>query len=185
MIANLYKYLSNVFQKVFNNMDIYDIVRSLDNTGIKSIIYNIFTELLDKQTFIADEEELYTHKDLLIKEFRNIEELDIKKICNFLIENSIIKKYEIIIFDVYYIYGYLLLNEINIDKIKNYNDEQIIIFIKNIYTELIFNFFEKFINKFLNIFNTDNLNLKTDDIIKDIKIKLEESKKLYEEINKL
>lgn len=191
-LFNIYEIMGKFYKNIFFNINILDIIKKIDNNYeliLKALIYNRIDLLFKSE---LDPENLFTFnkKTININFVINIinqhkPELDYIKLTELLLE--IVYNYdEFLIIDNYIIHGYLVLNnyDVYIDKIKNiYTDNQIIILIKKIYSDLLFNIFNKYIKIWLSCYkNINDIDDHThfDKLINDLSIYINECNNKYD-----
>ena len=187
---DIYKIASIRFQTIFN-VNMYDFVKSYSNEKtVKALIYKLISDYYNiknlnynQETFVSDGLQLFTKIDLLIKDFNEEtkENLDIKKLAEFLYKNI---NENIPFVSVYTIYGYLIMNDYNIEKIKEYDDDKLKILIKKIYTDVGYNLLENAFEKIYNIYSKE-LGLIDANMNEKIKEILDKSIEMYQEVEQL
>jgi hypothetical protein len=192
LLLKLFKKLSNFYKKIFFNYELVDLLKMFNETDvIKSLIYNHIDKYMRISIRVRCNNDAYiylTCEETIIKSFNEIKyELDYKNLANLLVNNKLLEENEILL-DIYYIYGYLVLNNYNINNIKNYNEDQIKIFIKEIYTEIIYCLINSLYLKIMKLINIEDINdidnkYNIDEIINKIKVNIIKSKSKYKEIN--
>jgi len=187
---DIYKIASIRFQTIFN-VNMYDFVKSYSNEKtVKALIYKLISDCYNiknlnynQETFVSDGLQLFTKIDLLIKDFNEEtkENLDMKKLAEFLYKNI---NENIPFVSVYTIYGYLTMNDYNIEKIKEYDDDKLKILIKKIYTDIGYNLLENAFEKIYNIYSKE-LRLIDANMNEKIKEILDKSIEMYQEVEQL
>ena len=189
-LFDIYKLASTRCQTIFN-VNMYDIIKSYSNEKTaKALIYKLISDCynvkeynFNKETFVSDGIQVFTRIDILIKDFNEEtkKNLDMKKLSEYLYKNI---NENIPFISIYTIYGYLLMNEYDINKIKEYDDNQFKIFIKKVYTDIGYNLLEDIFGKIFNLYSRElgNINLNLHEILKE---ELDKSLELYKEIEQL
>ena len=182
-LFDIYKMISTQFQTLFFNVNVYDIIKtySTELTG-KAIIYSVISDYFNKivydcNTLVSDGNELLTNIDILLRKLEK-DELTHKKLAEFL-NNEVFKE---LFTNVYTIYGYLLMKEYDIEKIKTYEDEQLKVFFKNVYTDIIYSQIENLMDKFSKLYNKDLIEIKdVNKLLETIKKELDNTINKYNE----
>ena len=168
------------------NMDMLEIIKLLDN-NIVSITKTIIYDLVNKQiTNLNDNyayEASYTENDSyditilnyntkVLESFACIKDnLNLKSFNNFIYENNIFKNKSLIFCNKYNIYGYIVMNdyETKFETIKQYTDEQFVIFLKKFYSDYLTDIISEFLNDYKSLLKLENIRVENNEIVTDVK----------------
>lgn len=167
-------------------MDMLEIIKLLDN-NIVSITKTIIYDLVNKQiTNLNDNyayEASYTENDSyditilnyntkVLESFACIKDnLNLKSFNNFIYENNIFKNKSLIFCNKYNIYGYIVMNdyETKFETIKQYTDEQFVIFLKKFYSDYLTDIISEFLNDYKSLLKLENIRVENNEIVTDVK----------------
>lgn len=185
-IYSIYSSTSNLIQSIYMNMDMLEIIKLLDN-NIVSITKTIIYDLVNKQiTNLNDNyayEASYTENDSyditilnyntkVLESFACIKDnLNLKSFNNFIYENNIFKNKSLIFCNKYNIYGYIVMNdyETKFETIKQYTDEQFVIFLKKFYSDYLTDIISEFLNDYKSLLKLENIRVENNEIVTDVK----------------